>query len=391
MKKLLFIAFAAIMSFMLVACSQTPKLYLLNWGEYINEDLLDKFEEEYGVKVDLSLAESNELMEEKIKNQTTAYDIVIPSDYMIEKLYDEGYLQKIDLTKLTNFSENAFLEGVNIVMSNMFQDNEDITSAYEVSIPYFWGVFGIMYNRSVAGLEEYIQENDWAVMFEAQPNSFNRILKVGMYDVPRFAYSLSMLYAYQEGLIDDPNALNIASEEYLTLSEDLLSMKDYDEWSTDMLKKNIDQGILNYAFTYVGDFFDTYLILTEEATTEAEARALTDHIGIYVPEDTIAYYDGMVIPTNARNVELAHQFIDFFLDPENAYENSGIVGYTTALQETYDMIYNATEGDLIRSIMVQDYPYNPMTSESFAAKPLIAFSTEFTYDIASMVNRVKAK
>ena len=152
MKKLIFIAMIAIIGLALVACSQTPKLYLLNWGEYINEDLLEKFEDEYGVKVDLSLAESNELMEEKIKNQTTAYDIVIPSDYMIEKLYDEGYIQKIDLTKLTNFSEDAFLDGVNVVMSSMFQDNDDVTSAYEVSIPYFWGVFGIMYNIRFDGL-----------------------------------------------------------------------------------------------------------------------------------------------------------------------------------------------------------------------------------------------
>ena len=228
-------------------------------------------------------------------------------------------------------------------------------------------------------------------MFEEQPDTFTRDLKVGMYDVPRFAYSLSMLYAYQVGQVTDADALNVASTDYLTLSETLLSMKEYDEWSTDMLKKNIDQGILDYAFTYVGDFFDTYLILTEESATEAEARAATDHIGIYVPENTIAFYDGMIIPTNARNVDLAHKFIDFFLDPMNAYENSGIVGYTTTLEETYDMIYNATEGDIVRSVMVKDYPYNPMTSESFAGKPLIAFTTEFTYDIASMVNRVKAK
>jgi len=96
----------------------------------------------------------------------------------------------------------------------------------------------------------------------------------------------------------------------------------------------------------------------------------------------------MVIPTNARSVDLAHQFIDFFLDPDNAYENSSIVGYTTTLKDTYDMIYNNTYGDEIRSVMVKDYPYNPATSDSFAGKPLIAFSSQFTDDIASMVNRI---
>ncbi len=391
MKKMISVIFVVLAGLTLFACSSKPTLYVLNWGEYINEDLLSQFEDEYGVNVSMSLADSNELMEEKIKNQTTAYDIVIPSDYMIEKLYDEGYLQQIDLTLLSNFSEEAFLDGVNVVMSNMFLDNTDVDSAYQVSMPYFWGVFGIMYNNSIDGLSTYIEENDWAVMFEDQPTTISETLKVGMYDVPRFAYSLSMLYADQVGLIDDANALNTASTEYLTLAEELLAMKEYDEWSTDMLKKNIAEGILDYAFTYVGDFFDTYLILSEEATTAEEARAATANIGIYVPENTIAFYDGMVIPTNARNVDLAHKFIDFFLDPMVAYENSGIVGYTTTIQETYDMIYNATEGDVVRSIMVQDYPYNPSASENFAGKPLFAFSTEFTYDIASMINRVKAQ
>lgn len=391
MKKMISVLFVVLAGLTLFACSSKPTLYVLNWGEYINEDLLSKFEDEYGVNVSMSLADSNELMEEKIKNQTTAYDIVIPSDYMIEKLYNEGYLQKIDLSKLTNFSQDAFLDGVNTVMSNMFQDNEDVSSAYEVSIPYFWGVFGIMYNNNVDGLADYISANDWAVMFEDQPTTFTEDLTVGMYDVPRIAYSLSMLYAYQVGDITDPNALNVASASNLTLSEQLLSMKSYTEWSTDMLKKNIAEGILDYAFTYVGDFFDTYLILSENATTAEEARAATAGIGIYVPENTIAFYDGMVIPTNARSVDLAHQFIDFFLDPMNAYENSSIVGYTTTLQETYDMIFNATEGDVVRSAMVQDYPYNPATSNTFAGRPLVAFDTDFTTQIANMVNRVKAK
>lgn len=400
MKKIVSALFVILAGLSLFACSSKPTLYVLNWGEYINEDLLDKFEDEYNVKVVMTLADSNELMEEKIKNQTTAYDIVIPSDYMIEKLYDEGYLQQIDLTKLTNFSEDNFLDGVNVVMSNMFLDNTDITSAYQVSIPYFWGVFGIMYNNNVNGLADYIAQNDWAVLFEDQPSTFESPLTVGMYDVSRFAYSVSMLYAYQVGYeytyegvaktLTDANALNTASEEYLALSEELLSLKTYDEWETDFLKKDISEGILDYAFTYVGDFFDTYLILSEDATTAEEARAATAGIGIYVPENTIAFYDGMVIPVNARSVDLAHQFIDFFLDPMNAYENSGIVGYTTTLKATYDMIYNATEGDVVRSIMVQDYPYNPATSSSFAGKPLTAFTSAFTDEISSMVLRVKA-
>ncbi|MBU1144936.1 MAG: extracellular solute-binding protein [Firmicutes bacterium] len=391
MKKFMVVGFTAFLSLLLIACSSKPKLYILNWGEYINYDLVSEFEDTYGVTVKWSYADSNELMEQRVVSQTTAYDIVIPSDYMIEKLYTNGYLQKIDLTKLTNYSQDAFMDGVNVIMAEMFKDNEDVTSAYEVSIPYFWGVFGIMYNRSLDGLETYIETKKWQVMFEEDPaDTFSRPLLVGMYDVPRFAYSLSMIYANEVELIDDLDALNVASAANLTLSETILSQRQYEEWSTDFLKKNIEAGLLDYAFVYVGDFFDTYLIKSAEATTAQEARDLTSHIGIFVPENTIAFYDGMVIPTNARNVDLAYQFIDFFLDPINAYENSSIVGYTTALTATYEMIQNATYGDEIRAAMVSDYPYNPAISENFAGKPLIAFSNEFTDEIASMVYRVLA-
>ena len=158
-----------------------------------------------------------------------------------------------------------------------------------------------------------------------------------------------------------------------------------------MLKKDIEAGNLDIAFVYVGDFFDTYLILTENATSPEEAAQLTSHIGIFVPDTTIAFYDGMVIPTASRNVDLAHTFIDYFLDPEIAYENSGIVGYTTVLTETANMIKNATKGDTIRSVMASDYPYDPSSIEDFVAIPLIAFSNANTDSVAAMINTVKSK
>jgi spermidine/putrescine-binding protein len=131
------------------------------------------------------------------------------------------------------------------------------------------------------------------------------------------------------------------------------------------------------------------LILAENATNATEAEAATSHIGIYIPQETISFYDGMVIPSNARNVDLAHKFIDFFLDPEVAYENSGIVGYTTTLKATYQMIYTAVKGDLVRQSMVMNNPYDPSTIENFFSSPLVAFSNTETYNIKSMINNVK--
>lgn len=389
MKKLLVFFAILVLPVVTLACSSVPTLNVLNWGEYINQDVVDAFEEHYGVRVRISIASSNELMEQRIKAGTTAYDIVVPSDYMIEKLYDEGYLQKIDLTKLTNFNRDNFLDGVNEIMDQLLVDNDDVDDAYEVAIPYFWGVFGIMYNNSISGLKEYIEQNEWKAVFETEPSGrFSAPLRVGMYDVPRFAYSSAMLYANQVGTVTDVNALNTASQSFLTTAENILKQRTYTSFQTDSLKKDIELGELDVAFTYVGDFFDTFLIVTENETTEAGAIAAASHIGVFVPQNTIAFMDGMIIPKAAKNVELAHQFIDWFLDPANAYENSGIVGYTTTLQSVYDTIYSAAEGDIVRSVMVRNYPYNP---EGTSAKPLLPFSDSFTNDITTMLSRVKAR
>jgi spermidine/putrescine transport system substrate-binding protein len=391
MKKLIVFFAILVLPLITLACSSVPTLNVLNWGEYINQDVVDAFEEEYGVRVRISIASSNELMEQRIKAGTTSYDIVVPSDYMIEKLWDEGYLQEIDTTKLTNFSADSFLAGINLIMDQMFVDNPEVTSPYQVAIPYFWGVFGIMYNNTIPGLKEYIEANAWSSVFETEPSGlFTSPLRVGMYDVPRFAFSASMLYANEVESITDTTALNTPSTTFLSSAETILKQRTYTSFQTDSLKKDIELGELDIAFTYVGDFFDTFLILSEDATTEAEALEATDHIGVFVPENTIAFFDGMIIPKDAKNVDLAHQFIDWFLDPDNAYENSGIVGYTTALQSVYDTIWSAAKGDIVRSVMVQNFPYNPMSSDSFAAVPLLPFSDSFTNDITTMLSRVKA-
>jgi len=392
MKKIYLLLGVVLASLALMACSSKPRLYVLNWGEYINDDLVDQFEKEYGVKVVMSFADQNEAMEQKIVEETTKFDIVVPSDYMIEKLWDGGYLQAIDLEKLSNFDQSAFVPGLDGIMSMMFQDNPEVTNSYTVSIPYFWGVFGIMYNRQLAGIESYIENNQWGAIFEVEPTStFSRPLKVGMYDVSRFAYSASLIYANYRNEIQDENALNKYSTDYLQRSEQILSQRPYTLWATDMLKKDVEAGNLDMAFVYVGDFFDQYLILTQDATTAEQAAELTNHIGIFVPDTTIAFYDGMVIPKAARNVDLAHTFINYFLDPQIAYENSGIVGYTTVLTETANMIKNATEGDVIRSVMASDYPYDPSTITDFSAIPLIAFSNDTTDTIAAMIHTVKSK
>jgi len=399
MKKIVLAVLIGLLPFTFLACQKEEEeiIYLLNWGEYINEDLVLEFTAQTGIEVDITTVDSNEAMLEAYETRNSPYDVMIPSDYMIEKMYDSGYLQKLDATKLSNFAEANFMAGVTDILDQLFLDNTDtISSTYEVAIPYFWGLFGMMYNTELPDIETYLETNGWAAVFGPAPTrmaGWTADPAVGIYSVPRFAYSASLLYAEQEERAS-ADALNVYSAANLALAEDILNDRSYTDWATDMLKQNIDSGSLDIAFTYVGDFFDTYLInaAAAEATTGAQAEAANSHMGLYIPDHTMAFVDCMVIPVDAENVDNAHTFINFFLNPENAYINSDIVGYTTTLIATYDMILNATHGDLVRQTMVQNHPYNPeqITGRTIVSTPLLPFSDEDSSAIDAMLVRIHA-
>jgi spermidine/putrescine-binding protein len=398
MKKLVLFVLVGLLPFAVMACQKDEEIiYLLNWGEYINEDLVAQFTAETGIVVDLTTVDSNEAMLEAYENRTAPYDVMVPSDYMIEKMYDEGYLQEVDLTKLTHFAEGNFMDDVDGILHQLFVDNTDtVSSPYEVAIPYFWGLFGLIYNKQLPDIETYLETNQWAAVFGPQParlDGWTRDPEVGVYSVPRFAYSASLLYAEQVSRAT-AEALNVFSTANLALSEDILNDRSYEAWGTDTLKVDTNTGDLDIAFTYVGDFFDTYLLncLAEGATTGEQAEAANDHLGIYIPDHTMAFVDCMVIPVDADNVDNAHTFIDFFLNPENAYVNSDIVGYTTTLKATYQMILGATGGDLVRQTMVLNHPYNPeqITDRTLIQTALLPISDQGSAEIDAMLVRIHA-
>src|SRR5690554_839167 len=158
----LFLLFITLLTVLVTSgCSSQNKLLILNWGEYISEEVVEMFEQEYDVRVSISLADSNELFYSKIKAGTTAYDLVVPSDYMVEKMYEKNLLQKIDYSKLTNYDKvlNPFMPGVIDIQSKMFTDSSNY------AVPYFWGTFGLMYNKNKQGLKEAVTSKGWEAYF----------------------------------------------------------------------------------------------------------------------------------------------------------------------------------------------------------------------------------
>ncbi len=358
--------------FILSGCGAQNKLLVLNWGEYINEDVVALFEEAYNVEVIIQIADSNELFYSKLKSGTTAYDLIVPSDYMIEKMMVKGLLQEIDFSKLTNYDEvsNPFLQGLQGIQATMLAGTENYY------VPYFWGTFGLMYNKLKPGLEEALETYQWQAYFDPafRPSG----TRTGMYDVAQFAYATAMIYNDI-----DPNEF---SETNLDIAYDTLIDAGFVTWADDQLKKAIAADNLDLAFVWTGDFLDMFYV----ALSEGEAYDSVSY-NIFIPDTTLAFMDALVIPHNARHVDLAHEFINWFLDPEMAYLNASAIGYATPLQTTYDMIVDYVGDDQWLTDWARAYMEYYADTPDFRGIPLANLEQEVVSSLTLMVNNVKTE
>ncbi len=318
--------------FTLSSCGK-KKLYLLNWNEYLNGSLVTKFEKKYNCKIKTLYSESNEDMYSVISNSQYPVDIAIPSDYMIEKLYKEKLLNKIDFAKLSNYQADMFDEKLTDIRSTYFEDNESY------AIPYFWGTISIMYNNRTAGIEQLIKDHGWGVFFDDTIIDKNNV-KIGMYNNPRDTVAVAELYLGY--------SLNTTRESELTEVKNLLVKqgKTFNvKYAADDLKKWVTGGSnLDFAMVYSGDFFDQLYLIQDEG--------LDQYINIYVPEKTNLYFDGMVIPTTSKNTDLAYEFINFMLDTDNIVENVEYVGYCPCTKASIA----ALEEDEYYQEIIKTYP-----------------------------------
>ena len=152
----------------LTSCSGRQTLLFLNWGEYIDEEMLDAFEDKYNCTVSMDLGDSNEIFYSMVSAGTTVYDVVCPSDYMVEKMYMKGMLQEIDFSKLSMSGYNPNTEegkanirkGVLSITQDMDKNLKQKDSAYQAGtiqnyfVPYLWGTWGIMYSTRKEDLPE---------------------------------------------------------------------------------------------------------------------------------------------------------------------------------------------------------------------------------------------
>lgn len=269
-------------------------LHIYNWGEYTGENLISMFEEQTGAKVVMENFDSNEQMYIKVANQES-YDILVPSDYMIERLISEDLLQKLDHSKLDCLDYLA--DGVTGLP---YDPNNDY------SVPYFWGTVGIVYDKTKVSLED-LEKEGYNIFLDTKYKG-----DIYLYDSERDSFMMAL-----KALGYSMNTKSEAElqEAYEWLLECVKTMEP--EIVTDEIIDNMAQGRKALGLIYSGDA--TYVMSENE------------NMGYFMPnEGTNLWSDAMVIPKNAKNVDLAYEFINFVTSYEGAYDNSSYIGYTSA-------------------------------------------------------------
>ncbi|OUS69370.1 spermidine/putrescine ABC transporter substrate-binding protein [Paenibacillus sp. MY03] len=282
-------------------------LTIYNWGDYIDPELIEQFEKESGIKVIYQTFDSNEAMMTKIKQGGTTFDVAVPSEYAISKMKEDDLLLKIDHAKLPN------LKHIDPDFMNLSFDPDN---AY--SVPYFWGTVGIIYNPKMVG----------DLTFDSWEDLWDESLRNNIFLLDGAREVMGM------GLNSLGYSLNDTNEEHL--QEALAKLSE--------LTPNVK--------AIVGDEIKM-LIANEEAAAglvwSGDASEIMDEnedLDYVVPQEgSNLWFDNMVIPKTASNLEGAHAFINFMLDPEVAAQNTEYVGYSTPNKEALALLPEDISGD----------------------------------------------
>ena len=323
MKKFLF---AAALSALLLSCSsnrdQVLKVY--NWSDYIDETALTDFESWYkeqtgeDIKIVYQTFDINETMLSKIEKGHEDYDVVCPSDYIIERMLNEGLLLPLDFESIPD-EINYIDANTSPYIREVFREINPDIDANQYAVAYMWGTTGIIYNTKEVPAEE---ANTWNIIRD--PKYAGRIL---IKDAARDVFSPVLIYLKQDdlkaGKVTLQDLMRDSSDESLAAVEDFLKqVKDgVLGWEADFGKDQMTKGRGVISLNWSGDA----VWAIEEA---AEVGVSLDYI---VPEEgSNVWFDGWVIPKYAKNVKAATYFIDYMCRPDIAIRNMDGTGYVSA-------------------------------------------------------------
>ncbi|HOR22985.1 MAG TPA: spermidine/putrescine ABC transporter substrate-binding protein, partial [Ruminococcus sp.] len=291
---------------------QGLSINVYNWGEYIStgadEGTLDvngEFEKLTGIKVNYTNYATNEELYAKLKGGGAAYDVIIPSDYMISKMIKEKMIQPLDFSNIPNFE---------YIMENFRNQAYDPENAY--TVPYTWGTVGIIYDTTMIDIPP--EEIDWDLLWNE--DYADQIL---MFDNPRDAFAIAELMLGYSLNTEDPEELEQAA---FKLRQQKRIVQGY---VMDEVFDKMEAGDALIAPYYAGD-----------ALTILEGNEDLDFV---VPKSgTNLFVDAMCIPSNARQKEAAEMYINFMCEPDIAFANIDYICYSTPHSAAFEMLDEET-------------------------------------------------
>lgn len=269
------------------------KVYVYNWGEYIDPETLDMFETETGIQVIYDEFDTNETMYPKVEAGASNYDVVCPSDYMIQKMIDNDLLQELNWDNIPNAKAN--------IGAQYYEQSEAFDPGNRYAVPYCWGTVGILYNKTM--VDEPV--TSWSILWDE-----------------KYADSILMQDSVRDlfmvGLKSLGYSMNSTDEKELNEAKDLLIQQKplVQAYVIDQVR---DKMIGNEAA--LGVIYSGEAIFTQRENPDLEY--------VIPKEGTNVWIDGWVIPKNAENVENAEKFIDFMCRGDIALLNFDYITYST--------------------------------------------------------------
>lgn len=288
-------------TFLLTACggSKKPQINVYNWGDFIDKSVLDDFQKETGIKVNYSTYVTNEDLYVKLKKGGGNYDVVFPSDYMIEKMIKEDMLLELNKENIPNMKN----------IGDSFMDLEfDPDNKY--SVPYMWGTVGIIYNK------EKVKEpvDSWDILWDEKYKD-----EIIMLNSQRDALAVALLKLGYSMNTRDLGELEEAKEELLR-QKPLVYAYQGDEVKDTMISEDAALAVV-----WSGDA--VYMMRENPNLDYAIPK-----------EGTNLWFDNVVIPNTAQNKEGAEAFINFLSRPDVAAKNVNYIGYSTPIPEAKELL-----------------------------------------------------
>ena len=311
--------------------SDTLTLNVFNWGEYISDGSEGSFntvrgfetwyEKTYGtkLKVNYNTFASNEDMYAKLSSGAVSYDVIIPSDYMIERMAKEGLLQPLNFDNIPNY------KNIDENFRGLYYDAEN-----KYSVPYAYGIVGIIYDANVV---DKADTGDWDLMWNEKYAG-----KILQFNNSRDAFGTAM---YKLGI----NVNTTDHADWDAATEELMAQRPLRYGMVmDEIFNLLESGEAAVGAYYAGDYF-----------TMKDAQAESVDLQFYYPERTNYYVDAMCIPTCARQKELAEIFINYMLSPEPAIANAEYTYYASPNTIVYnDAGYIADMGEEAMAVLYPD-------------------------------------